>query len=155
GYRVYRTPFEPGAERAFGLPLGEVVGSNVPSFEDRLNLDAVRYYYTVVPLDDKAAELPGEAQLGVNPLRAVTAVDGVDRGLAADVKALSVGTAVQLPLHPFGTDYLGRDLLARLIFGARVSLFIGIVAPLIYVLSGILYGSTAGFVGGRVDQVLM
>ena len=46
-------------------------------------------------------------------------------------------------------------MLARLMYGARVSLFIGIVAPFFYVLLGILYGSAAGFVGGRVDQVLM
>jgi oligopeptide transport system permease protein len=40
-------------------------------------------------------------------------------------------------------------------FGAQVSLFIGIVAPMLFVLAGILYGSTAGFLGGRWDQVLM
>ena len=62
---------------------------------------------------------------------------------------------MRLALHPLGTDYLGRDLLARLMHGARVSLFIGIVAPFFYVLIGILYGSTAGFVGGRVDSLLM
>jgi oligopeptide transport system permease protein len=155
GYRVYRTPFEPGAERAFGVPLGEVVNTTVPSFEDRLNLDAVRYYYTVVSLDEQGVELPGEAHLAVEPVRAITADDAVERGLAQDAKTLNVGTSVQLPLHPLGTDYLGRDLLARLIFGARVSLFIGIVAPFFYVLIGILYGSTAGFLGGRTDQILM
>jgi oligopeptide transport system permease protein len=46
-------------------------------------------------------------------------------------------------------------MLARLMFGARVSLFIGIVAPLLFVLVGIVYGSAAGFLGGRVDQLLM
>ena len=53
------------------------------------------------------------------------------------------------------SDYLGRDMLARLMEGARVSLFIGIAAPFIYVLIGILYGSTAGFVGGLLDQSMM
>ena len=46
-------------------------------------------------------------------------------------------------------------MLARLMHGARVSLFIGVVAPFLFVSIGIIYGSTAGFVGGRVDQVLM
>jgi oligopeptide transport system permease protein len=46
-------------------------------------------------------------------------------------------------------------MLARLMYGARVSLFIGVVAPLLFVLAGIVYGSAAGFIGGRVDQVLM
>ena len=60
-----------------------------------------------------------------------------------------------MPYHPLGTDYLGRDMLARLMHGARVSLFIGVVAPLLFVSLGIIYGSSAGFVGGRFDQVLM
>jgi len=46
-------------------------------------------------------------------------------------------------------------MLARLMHGARVSLFIGIVAPFLYVLIGILYGSIAGFAAGRWDQLLM
>ena len=43
--------------------------------------------------------------------------------------ALTIGDEVLMPLHPFGTDYLGRDMLARLMHGAQVSLFIGIAAP--------------------------
>jgi len=46
-------------------------------------------------------------------------------------------------------------MLARLLYGARVSLFIGVVAPLLFVLAGVVYGSAAGFMGGRVDQLLM
>jgi oligopeptide transport system permease protein len=57
--------------------------------------------------------------------------------------------------HWFGTDYLGRDMLARLMHGARVSLFIGVCAPLLYVLFGVLYGAAAGFLGGRIDQAMM
>ena len=58
-------------------------------------------------------------------------------------------------MHPLGTDYLGRDMLARLMAGARVSLFIGIVAPALFVLFGVVFGAAAGFVGGRVDQFMM
>jgi oligopeptide transport system permease protein len=57
--------------------------------------------------------------------------------------------------HPLGTDYLGRDMLARLMAGARVSLFIGICAPFLFVLFGVMYGSIAGFLGGKIDQVMM
>jgi len=46
-------------------------------------------------------------------------------------------------------------MLARLMHGARVSLFIGIFAPLLYVLVGVIYGSAAGFVGGQTDQAMM
>jgi len=154
GYRVYRTTFAPGPERAFGLPLGDVSGT-APSFEDRLNLDSVRYFYTVVALDDRGEETTDAAQLIVDPVRAITADEAADRGLTDHPASLNVGDVVRLALHPLGTDYLGRDLLARLVSGARVSLFIGIAAPFVYVLLGILYGSAAGFVGGRTDQVLM
>ena len=153
-YRVYRTTFAPGPERAFGLPLGEVAGE-APSFEDRLNLDAVRYYYTVVALDERGEETTDAVELIVVPVRTITAEEAADRGLTDHPALLNVGDVVRLALHPLGTDYLGRDLLARLMSGARVSLFIGIAAPFIYVLIGILYGSAAGFLGGRTDQVLM
>ena len=65
------------------------------------------------------------------------------------------GRSVLLGFHPFGTDYLGRDMLARLMQGARVSLFIGVVAPFIYVLFGVFYGGFAGYLGGKIDQFLM
>src|SRR5690606_6360973 len=57
--------------------------------------------------------------------------------------------------HPFGTDELGRDLLARALYGGRVSLSVGVVAMLIAITLGTFIGAMAGFFGGRVDQVLM
>jgi len=57
--------------------------------------------------------------------------------------------------HPMGTDDLGRDILARAIFGGRVSLAVGLAAMLISIVVGTLMGATAGFIGGIVDQVLM
>ncbi len=58
-------------------------------------------------------------------------------------------------LHWFGTDSLGRDLFARCWVGARVSLTIALVATLINVMIGIAYGGIAGFLGGRVDMIMM
>ncbi len=57
--------------------------------------------------------------------------------------------------HIFGTDGNGRDLFVRTMYGARVSLLIGLVATLVSLFIGVLYGATAGFVGGRVDEVMM
>lgn len=57
--------------------------------------------------------------------------------------------------HPFGTDELGRDLLARAIYGGRISIAVGFVAMLIAVSLGSVIGASAGFFGGSVDQVLM
>ncbi|VBB05239.1 Hypothetical protein LUCI_0446 [Lucifera butyrica] len=57
--------------------------------------------------------------------------------------------------HWFGTDNLGRDLFIRVLYGARISLSIGIVASLINLTIGVLYGGIAGFFGGRVDKIMM
>ncbi|SAK46931.1 ABC transporter permease subunit [Caballeronia ptereochthonis] len=57
--------------------------------------------------------------------------------------------------HLFGTDDTGRDLLVRCLIGGRVSLMIGALATLTSVTLGIIWGATAGFVGGRVDNAMM
>jgi peptide/nickel transport system permease protein len=56
--------------------------------------------------------------------------------------------------HPLGTDHLGRDYLSRLIYGARVSLMIGVIAALISGVIGTAMGVAAGYFGGRVDMVV-
>lgn len=58
-------------------------------------------------------------------------------------------------LHLFGTDAQGRDLLARTLVGLRMSLVVGVVATFVSLIIGVAWGATAGFVGGRVDQVMM
>lgn len=57
--------------------------------------------------------------------------------------------------YPFGADALGRDILSRLIYGARVSLSVAFVGPLASLLIGLILGSIAGFYGGRVDNLIM
>lgn len=63
--------------------------------------------------------------------------------------------AVPSAAHWMGTDYLGRDLFSRLVYGARVSLFIGMATTLVALVIGTVYGAISGYVGGRTDSVMM
>ena len=57
--------------------------------------------------------------------------------------------------HWFGTDAVGRDLFVRTLYGAQVSLAVGIVATLVSLAIGVLYGAAAGFIGGKANAVMM
>lgn len=57
--------------------------------------------------------------------------------------------------HPFGTDTVGRDILARTIQGGRISLMIGLTAAMLEIIIGVLIGAFAGYYGGRIDSILM
>ncbi|MDF3837764.1 ABC transporter permease [Cupriavidus basilensis] len=57
--------------------------------------------------------------------------------------------------YPFGTDMLGRDITAGMLYGARVSLLVGVISTGVALVFGILVGSVAGYCGGRIDDALM
>lgn len=57
--------------------------------------------------------------------------------------------------HPFGTDHLGRDVMSRIFYGARVSMYVGLISVGIGAMGGFLLGIIAGYIGGRVDNLIM
>jgi oligopeptide transport system permease protein len=67
-----------------------------------------------------------------------------------DLGATAPGTA-----HWLGTDTLGRDLFARMLYGGRISLMVGLVATFVALTIGVTYGAIAGFIGGNTDRVMM
>ncbi len=75
----------------------------------------------------------------------------------ADANRTDTGARLQAPSreHPFGTDTVGRDILARTIYGGQISILIGLTAMLVELLIGVTIGALAGFFGGKLDSVLM
>lgn len=68
---------------------------------------------------------------------------------------LAMGATPPSAQHWLGTDVLGRDQLTRVMYGSRISLMVGFIATTVALLIGVLWGAIAGFVGGRVDTVMM
>ena len=155
GYKIYRNIVETLPEFPPGVPLGKTRGATETYYEDRLDLRPRAYWYSVVPLDGSGNHLGPLTTVQVTVEPTTTLEDAEKRGWLDPDRTYAPGDTVYTPLAPLGTDYLGRDLLARLMYGARVSLFIGVVAPFLFVVIGILYGSMAGFLGGPADAVMM
>ena len=68
---------------------------------------------------------------------------------------LDIGASPPSAEHMLGTDVLGRDLLSRLLYGARISLLVGFVATGVALVIGVSWGIVAGYFGGRVDSIMM
>jgi peptide/nickel transport system permease protein len=73
------------------------------------------------------------------------------------INAIDFGHSMSPPsaVHPFGTNDLGQDMLARVIYGGRISIAVGFAAMLTSITLGVLVGALAGFFGGHIDNVLM
>src|SRR5690606_32921164 len=68
---------------------------------------------------------------------------------------LDLGPTPPSAAHWMGTDFHGRDLMARVFFGGRLSLAVGVIATLVSFTIGVTWGGVAGYFGGRLDAVMM
>ena len=82
----------------------------------------------------------------IGPMVSPYTYDGID--------LYSINTAPSAK-HWFGTDSLGRDLFVRVLYGGRISLTVGVVSAFINLIIGSLYGGISGYLGGKVDQIMM
>ena len=97
--------------------------------------------------------------VGLAILLVFTVLAGAPELFVGKLENVTTATATALAppslAHPFGADELGRDMLNLTVHGARVSMFIGLLATVITVVLGVAIGITAGFIGGWVDNALM
>ncbi len=82
------------------------------------------------------------------PMLSQFAYDDTDWAMMSAAPSMESG-------HYFGTDSSGRDLLVRVAIGGRISLMVGVAAALVAVVVGTLYGAMSGYLGGKVDSVMM
>lgn len=149
GYEVYRSEKEPTNITELGVPLKDIPSGNANNFIDELKLTDTTYFYSVlsVSLNTTSSDYK-TVRVDVRPGVLFDDIRRIDPNIKP-------GMEVKLEIHPLGTDYLGRDLLARLMYGGRVSLFIGVIAPLLFILLGTIIGGVAGYLGGKIDAFIM
>lgn len=97
-------------------------------------------------IDPRVTRYLDRSDLFSNSRVVETSADGLSVTMEADVQRL---------YFIFGTDANGRDLLARILISIRISLMIGALATGVALLIGVAYGATAGFLGGRIDNLMM
>ncbi len=85
----------------------------------------------------------------------LTANNAVPRWMLGVLPANAINYVHLTDKYPLGADHLGRDILSRVIYGARVSLSFAVVASLVSLLIGTLYGTISGYLGGRIDDTMM
>ena len=100
--------------------------------------------------------LPGSARVALAVVVALWLVAAASPAFASRAREIHLGQRLAAPsaTHPFGTDDLGRDLLARVVAATPISLAIGLTAAAVSLIVGFAVGATAGYAGGATDLVL-
>jgi oligopeptide transport system permease protein len=131
---------EPAAEAALRRARVDVEAIAISPGLVRIDIRSAR------AIDPRVTRYLDRSDMFSNARVATTSEDGRAATLEADISQL---------YFLAGTDAIGRDLLSRILISLRVSLMIGLLATGVALLIGVVYGATAGFVGGRVDNVMM
>jgi oligopeptide transport system permease protein len=103
--------------------------------------------------------LKGSKKIDERNVRYLDRSDAFDdakvENVSDDGLTMTMSASVKQMYFIFGTDNIGRDLLSRTLMAGRVSLAIGLLAGIVAVVIGVIYGATAGFAGGKTDEVMM
>ena len=161
--QMVQTLMENGADGFYATSLKAGSASAIRKGNWYFTSGGKTYAFTIDKAVEKATlvfDADGDPQLYIakdkdwedGAFKEVTPVEFTDSP-AEDAQVIELSTKV-FP-HVFGTDSQGRDLMARCMYGSRVSIIIGVVAALIVLVIGALYGSISGFAGGKVDFVMM
>jgi oligopeptide transport system permease protein len=139
-----------------GFEVSSIADPAKHSFTDAAGLDpSDAYAYTVIPYAlsaDGTTEELGLHGVAVKAILQKTVPLSKAQSIDPDVK---VGDSILSRPHFFGTDGLGRDILARMIFGTRVDFFLALLVPTLAMLFGLIYGALSGLLGGKTDTFMM
>lgn len=140
---LYRHILAPSNDQDLGLPLAQFSAEQAGNwyYSDQLLLKEQTYFYTAVIARN------GQTLRTTLPVRVELA--------SLRGQNSTANSYTQLQAHPFGTDKLGRDMLARVMAGGQISLLIALIAPIIYISFGALYGAISGYFTSTTDSVMM
>ncbi|MEY4066067.1 MAG: hypothetical protein RIR26_2275 [Pseudomonadota bacterium] len=165
GYQIYRTvvqgqpiTLDDVAKDAGvrGLQVGTVTNSAQYTYTDGSGLNpSETYIYSIVsfvtdPSTQEEILSPQASVLEVSLVQTIGVTDA--QAIRANVQP---GETIRGNAHIFGTDGLGRDILARMVTGTRIDFFLALLVPTISLLIGLCYGAVSGLLGGKVDMILM
>ena len=139
-----------------GIAIGDISNPAQMSYTDSVGLDSSeRYVYTIVPyVTDpntfQRVEGAKGAALAVELKQTMKLTDAL--AIKPDVQ---VGQVIAGRSHIFGTDDLGRDVLARMVSGTRIDMMLALLVPALSIFLGMIYGAISGLIGKTTDTIMM
>lgn len=137
-------------------PKAEMIQGALDDVAKRMRLEIAEWHQDG---DRIFVTLKGTKKIDQRNVRYLDRSDAFDdarvESASDDGLTMTMSAAVKQMYFIFGTDNIGRDLLSRTLMAGRVSLAIGLLAGIVAVVIGVIYGATAGFAGGKTDEVMM